>query len=380
MTAPRRRLRVLEESLSATEAVLCWLTEARAFGGFAEYAAATLETPERAAPLERISARVEAAVRRERRGASRATLAAAIAGPLEDALFRYELVLRLNAEFLELRERLAPRLRTLLAGCDGRTAGVAAPDPPDAPLRKRGVPIDARARVWREQLDELLAIVAAEEEARALLERHYFDGVDTLFADVAGAWRTLSGEVRNVSASEPPAKPMGASGTARRARGMADPLRATRAARTRADAIAADARLAALLVLGEQARATALIRGRVGNGNGIDPRLAVHALERLSWPLTGRAVDERSESSMSTVAKRGTITETAYKARLEAVGKLMALVGLDVRGIELTGRDGAPINPEADHPLAHIDPAQQAADLRIMAEEISRRAAAPAQE
>ena len=95
MTAPRR-LRSLEESLSPTQAVLCWLAEARGFGSFGEYAASTLEAPEGATPLERIASGSS--------GGAPGTpwqiagnLAAAIAGALEDALFRYELVLRLNA-------------------------------------------------------------------------------------------------------------------------------------------------------------------------------------------------------------------------------------------------------------------------------------------
>ncbi len=66
--------------------------------------------------------------------------------------------------------------------------------------------------------------------------------------------------------------------------------------------------------------------------------------------------------------------------RLEAVGKLLVLAGLDVRGIELTDRDAASPRSDADGPLAMMDPALQATDLRVMAEEIERRAATQAQE
>jgi hypothetical protein len=310
MNAPRR-LRTLEESLSPVEAVLRWLAEARAFGGFGAYALASLEAPEAAAPLEQIIARVEAAARREHRGASRAALAEAIAADLEDALFRYELVLRLNADIAELVERLQPRLR-ILAALSAPAAD--APSGQEGTAEGRTIPrgVDALPRAWQVQLDELVTIVAIEDEARALLEHRYLDGAQVLFADVAGGWRTLCTQVHEIAA-----------GARRGPRsGLSNSLR--RKAHARAGTVAADARLDALLALGEQARATELLRARVAaGGERTDPRLAVHVLERLSGPLAGRTSDERS---------------------------------------------GAGTN--APHPLDGLSPADQARQLRLLADEL----------
>jgi hypothetical protein len=282
----RARLRALEESLSPTEAVLRWLAEARAFGGFGAYAVATLEVPEGAAPLEQISARVEAAARREHRGASRATLGAAIAGDLEDALFRYELILRLNAATLELVERLRPRLRALVAALANRKADAPVGVAETAQSGTTPTAVDGRSAAWGEQVNELIATVAIEDEARSALEHGYLDGAAALFADVAQGWRTLGAEVHEI-----------ASGARRGTRsGPSNSL--PRKAQARAGAIAADARLAALLALGEHARATELLRALAADVR-TDPWLAVHALERNSRPLAGRTADERSDSATS---------------------------------------------------------------------------------
>jgi hypothetical protein len=309
MTASRR-LRALEGSLSPAQAVLCWLAEARGFGSFAEYAASTLEAPEGATPLERISERVERAVRRERRSESRATIAAAIAGALEDTLFRYELVLRLNAATIEQSERLAPLLRALVATLDEPTANAPALKPGIAEARTVCSPITPRPRAWREQLGELVATVTIEEEARTLLERDYLAGADTLFADAAGSWRTLTGEIRQLDAGTASERPQ--SGARTRRRGDSTRSRPTfslaRRAKARAGGIAADARLAALVMLGERWRATELLRSRVtGGADGVDPHLAVRALERTSRPLgltraggaRGSGADEREETIAS---------------------------------------------------------------------------------
>jgi hypothetical protein len=294
----RARLRLLEESLSPAEAVVHWLAEARVFGGFAEYAASSLEVPEGAAPLELIIARVEAAARRESSRGSQATMAAAIASAVEDALVRYELVLRLNAATLALGERLRPRLRTLVAAL-GYLADV---QPGEAEtLQPSTTPtlLDGRSTFLREQLDELVAIVAIEDKARAMLERHYFDGAGVLFADVALGWQALGSEVRHLSESERPAKAPGGSGPGRR-RPPRPGVSPARAAQERASQIEADARLAALTALGEQTRATDLLRTQSGTAsNRIGPGLAVRALERHSEPLRVCGRDERSESETS---------------------------------------------------------------------------------
>ena len=304
------RLRTLEESLSPVEAVFRWLAEARAFGGFGAYAVATLEVPEGAAPLERIVARVEAAARRERHG-SQAALAAAIAADLEDALFRYELILRLNADMLEQVERLRERLHLLQMVFAARV--------PDAPAldglaaaRTSTAPIERLASAWGEQLDGLIATVAIEDEARSALERRYLNGAEVLFADVARGWRTLCTEVRDV-----------ARGAGRSTRSVpSSSLR--RKARARAAAIAADARLAALLTLGEHARATELLRTQLGaGGSRIEPGLAVRALERLSRPLAGRTTDERSGAVTSAPHPLDGLSQAEQAERLHAMASAL---------------------------------------------------------
>ena len=333
MTAPRR-LRSLEGSLSPAQAVLCWLAEARGFGSFGEYAASTLQAPEGATPLERIAERVERAVRRESRGESRATIAAAIADAIEDALFRYELVLRLNAATIELGERLAPRLRALVGALDERGADGPADELGTAGGHTSAAPIDPCPRAWREQLDELVATGTIEEEARTLLERDYLAGADTLFTDAAGSWRTLTGEIRQLNAGTASERPLSRARPRRRGRStQSSPTRSLALrAEVRAGGIAADARLSALVMLGERWRATELLRSRVtGGADGVDPLLAVRALERTSRPLgLTRAGGARGS-------------------------------GADARGETIAS---------AAHPLDGLSAADQARQLRLLADEL----------
>jgi hypothetical protein len=279
----RGRLRALEGSLSPTEAVLYWLAQARTFPSLGEYAASTIEVPEAATPLERIIERVGRAARHEHRGEPRAALAAATRAALGKAVFRYELVLRLNSATIEQTERLGPRLRALNNLFEAPRAAL--------PLERTGTvvgrPSIDRARLaCSQQLDELVATVTVEDGARALLERTYLAGAATLFEDVAEAWRTQGDEIRlaAAAAAQPPLSGTGPRRNGRSTRPSSSSL--ARRAKERAGAIEVDARIAATTILGEHEQTAELLRSQLRRGaDGVDPILAIGALERTSRPI-----------------------------------------------------------------------------------------------
>lgn len=333
MTAQRRLARI-EGSLSPRQAVVIWLTEARAFPSLAAYASSTLDDRPGSMPLERIIERVERATRTAHRGERPTAIEAAVARSLEDAVFLYELVLGLHAARFALLGGLRPRLEAVRLGLEGFVAEAAPGEPgldqtgPAAAARGR------RWRAWRELVDDLSAAVEADDEARLMLERRYFDGHETCFAEVATNWHTLTAEVRELGAVADAIEPRVRARAARRRRprpssGATFPV--TRAEQ-RASAIAAAARLAALELLGQDRRAAAFVSARLqGHPDGADPSLYVKALERLARP----------------------------RGRTRATGP------------GLTGGDGREAGVAAlAHPLDDLAPAEQARQLRLVLDEL----------
>lgn len=327
----RGRLAVLEGSLGPCEAVLYWLAGARAFGSPEAYAASTL-SGSAAAPLDTILEQVGRAMRREGRGGSRGVTAAALAAAQEDATFRYELVLRLNARTTELCEQLAPRLELLRVALEGL--------PTDAPPSAEGHnfeistvhPTTPRSGAWGEHVAALVATIAVETEARELLERRYLAGRDILFREVAERWGTIADDMARLRANTA----VSGTGSRRRARRAprSDASDRTpsieRTATQRADDIALEARLAALELLGHHRRAGELLRSRLDpETHGTGSRLALFALERFARP------------------------------------RRHAGAGCEDEPAELTDR--------AAHPLDGLSPADQARQLRLLATELEQR-------
>ncbi|MBA3689040.1 MAG: hypothetical protein H0W81_09460 [Chloroflexi bacterium] len=254
------RLTKLETSVSATEAVLIWLAEANCYGSLTAYAIATLEQP---APVDRIADLVEASVAERLAGRSAsAQLEAARAG-IQDAIFRYALVLRLNeavASFVagarSLGSLLVAHLNLLTQALSCHPAACRA-DPATS------TEID---RTWRQCLalvESFVGDVRGLALATMRLEATFLDGQSALFADTAEGWDVVCQQARVVEAlvDTVPAH------QARLMPGLASKVSAADSATARADALAAD------LVSQSQSDACELLGDAAGARTALEVRL-----------------------------------------------------------------------------------------------------------
>jgi hypothetical protein len=265
MTAVRR-LSKIEGSLTPTQAVCCWLTEACAFASLASYADSTLDLPDAAMPLEQITARVETAVRAARKGETRTAIRQAVGRAVGDAIFIYELVLGLNAAASECA-RLGWLRLGLLAGlleADLPDPGAADPPTPRArPARAIGAADPARPR--RDLVEKLVDDLHVEAEARSRLEARYLDGVQALFPEGAQEWGRLAEQAQLLASAAATLDQSGRAGGRRRRR-PSPPERIRSLAdrvESRADELADDARAAAFELLGERRWADDLVTRRL---------------------------------------------------------------------------------------------------------------------
>jgi len=261
-----RRLAKVEASLSPKEAVLRWLAEAQQYPSLVDHARSIVDLPVSAAPLTRIGESVEAAVRDAMKGAARATIEAAVRRAVGDAVFLFVLVMKLNTAALELA-----RLEGLRAAALSLWVGALLGGPPVGDREARESDLEqgrerlAAWRRWHGVLDSIVTEVGAEEDARAALERRYFDGQSVLFADAAEAWTGLREhvdlltalaerfpEVLRASTSSDDEPEVGGSSQS-----------LTDLAASRARTLADDARVTAFEVLGDRPRAVAIMERRL---------------------------------------------------------------------------------------------------------------------
>lgn len=184
-----RRLAKLEGALSPTTAVRLWLAEAHAFPGLPAYVDWLMDQPKAVAPLVRIPEQVEAAVCVSMRGAPRTSVEAAVARAVKEAVFLFELVIRLNTaaeaaiRILGLRyAALCWQMRAISAETQLETTG---------PSRGTSNKRTSRWPAWRGAVAGLIGDLYVAEEVRAHLERRYLDGSPTLFPDLAADWQAL---------------------------------------------------------------------------------------------------------------------------------------------------------------------------------------------
>ena len=114
MSAERRRLDRIESSLSPTQAVCPWLTEAHQHGSLFAYTQWLLDQPDDSYPLVKMPGQVVEAVRTAMKGKPRAEIDREIYLAQRDVLVLFHLAIGLNARALELAETL--RLKALLLG------------------------------------------------------------------------------------------------------------------------------------------------------------------------------------------------------------------------------------------------------------------------
>ena len=92
-----RRVSALETGLSPTQLVLRWLAEAHSYGDIESYVAWCLSTEPPAAPLDRLARAAVHAAWAATRGKRPEVLASGLKSALRETVFRFELVLRINA-------------------------------------------------------------------------------------------------------------------------------------------------------------------------------------------------------------------------------------------------------------------------------------------
>jgi hypothetical protein len=267
-----RRLAKLEGVLSPKATTLLWLTEAHQFRSLPAYVDWLIDQPISAAPLERVPTQARAAAVEALRGQPREAVQEAAHGAVRDAIFRVELVLRLNSVAEEtiriegLRyavffwEMRAISAEAELARRDRSRAG------------RSGSGLVVRWQAWCTASAAFLTGIYAAEEARLLLERRYLDGHPALFPDAIADWGRLRERVERLASlgGALPPLPVGH----HRAPGSAEieppdlDLDALRfGARAQAPAVASrlvdEARAATLDVLGDTEGATSIAARRL---------------------------------------------------------------------------------------------------------------------
>ncbi len=252
MTLARRVAR-LEASLTPRDAVLAWLAEAQAFPTLPDYLAAIRDAPREDWPLVRIAGQVEAAVRATTKGTPQEVWQA-VRRAFGDACFLFELVLQANLAAHEVRDIEGLRW-ALLAKWSGLLAT-------EAELARITHQTDrehaaGEAQDWRATLVFTLTNLFLEEAARTALERRYLAGRCVLFPALAQEWRDLVERLEwlaehadRLHGPQPGAPPMDVAVLRSRAAELAP---------ARARELADLARIEALGMLGERARAFAVL-------------------------------------------------------------------------------------------------------------------------
>jgi hypothetical protein len=176
MTA-QRRLAALEASLSPTQLVVAWITEAHSFGNVESYVASLVAADPPQAPLDRLARQAARGAQNATHGKRPEVVLAAVRSALRETVFRFELVVRINVTAHDLLEReslidaaLAAQI-TLLVATDKR----------DATTVER---LATRRDLALVRVSEL----CAAQEARSIVEGRYLDDHGALFPDAAEAW------------------------------------------------------------------------------------------------------------------------------------------------------------------------------------------------
>jgi len=100
-------------------------------------------------------------------------------------------------------------------------------------------------------------------------------------------------------------------------------------------------------------------------------------VETTRRDLIGHCQSVMFEAARGAAAKRGTTIEIGQnKLRLDAAAQLAKLVGLDIKRVQVTGADGAPLLP-APHPVEILPPKLLAARFRVWADDLELEELAP---
>jgi hypothetical protein len=176
-----RRVAAIEASLTPTQLVLRWLAEAHSHGSLEAYVYASLDDPPKTFPLNRLAREAVAGARSGSRSRVREQTDAGVRTALEQTVFRFELVMRINVTTHELLDREA----LVQAAIMGHMALLA-----NEPAKRR-VADPAyleRLAVSRDLTLRRVIELHAAAEARSIVESRYLDGHPALFPDGLAAW------------------------------------------------------------------------------------------------------------------------------------------------------------------------------------------------
>jgi hypothetical protein len=258
-TAAARRLTKLEGALRPREAVLAWLGDAHEFSNLPVYGRAIAELPVEAAPLSGIARRVDAAVRDDMRGKPRDAIEERVRRATRDAVFLFSLVFVLNIEAIEIARVEGLRAAAVFYWMGCLLGGPRGDDIPADQAAEHARELASAWMLWRTVVDRLNLDIAVATEARAILERQFYDGHDVLFADATMAWtRHVEQVERLTTIAEVMSSAAGAKPRGRRFRGTSA-VSFRGLAVEQARRLADDARVRAYEVLGDRLKAVAIM-------------------------------------------------------------------------------------------------------------------------
>ena len=303
----RRRLARLEGSRSPRQVVLAWLSEAQRWPSLTAYVVALVGAPDRPLPVQRILDELGRASRADNRRLRSRDIERAPDGAIEAAVLTYELILELDAAASSSIAAVRSQLPALETGLAALELATA------QGLVTGDRRLAATRSRQRAMLEEVAAGLEADENARTWLEDRHLDGHRALFADTARDWRAVRRAVAQL------AERSAAPGRRQRPRPVGP------SATERATIILDRARLAALGRSGDQTRTAAFIRTE--RSQALDVIRALRALE---------PVVHHGEAK-------------------------------DVLGLSAPDR---PMTSAVADQLDHLPPADQARQLRIVADEL----------
>jgi hypothetical protein len=179
--ATASRLAKLEAALTPTQLVLRWLAEAHSHGSLEAYVYASLDDPPEAFPLNRLAREAVTGLRSGPRSRAREQTDAAVRAALQQTVFRFELVIRINVTTHELLDREA-LVNAILYGQFALLGNEPTTDPVADPDHAR------RLTAYRDVALRRVIEIHAAEKARSLAEARYLDGHPAVFPDALRAW------------------------------------------------------------------------------------------------------------------------------------------------------------------------------------------------
>jgi hypothetical protein len=164
-----------------TQLVLRWLAEAHAHGSLEAYVYASLDDPPETFPLNRLAREAVAGVRSGARSRVREQTDVAIRTALQQTVFRFELVMRINVTTHERIDRDV-LIHAVLCAHGALLASEAAEQGSNGAAHRDRLASTAELTVRR------VIELHAAQEARTLAEARYLDGHPALFPDGLRAW------------------------------------------------------------------------------------------------------------------------------------------------------------------------------------------------